>query len=75
MSESTINIPVGYFILSNIEEKNFVKFRNAQKQKYGTEGVSGTFTFAFTQTAIGIVVEAINNVTKDKKDITDYDMW
>lgn len=66
---------MGYFILSNVEEKNFVKFRNAQKEKHGIDGVCGTFTFAFTRTAIGIVVEVINNVTKDKKDITDYGMW
>ena len=75
MSDSTINTPMGYFILSNVEEKNFVKFRNAQKEKHGIDGVCGTFTFAFTRTAIGIVVEVINNVTKDKKDITDYGMW
>ena len=62
------------FIISDIEDKKFVKFRNEQKRKYGKLD-DNTFSFKFTRTAIGTKVEVINNISGDSKDITDYLMW
>ena len=37
--------------------------------------IGGRYTFSFTPTAIGMVVEITDNVLKRQLDITDYDSW
>jgi hypothetical protein len=40
---------------------------------YGAIG--GHLTYSFTPTSIGTIVVVENNVTKEKIDLTDYDLW
>ena len=40
------------------------------------EGASGgRYTYSFTPTSLGIVYEVIDNVTGEKLNVTDYDLW
>jgi hypothetical protein len=40
---------------------------------YGTIG--GGYTYRFTPTSLGVIVQIENNVTKAVLDLTDYDSW
>jgi hypothetical protein len=60
------------FELNLHEHFTFNKIRENIKKEHGKYGV---FTFSFTHTGIGVKVEITNSLTKDKKDITDYNAW
>lgn len=40
---------------------------------YGAIG--GGYTFSFTPTSIGLIIQISNNVTKEMLDVTDYENW
>lgn len=64
----------GLFKLRPEQEEKLVKWKEARKEVY--TGVSGgRYTYVFTPTSLGCIVSVLDNVTNDKLDLTDYDLW
>ena len=63
------------FELNAKEVKNLEAFKKRQKKLYVDKDQTVTYSYTFTPTGIGTVVEVENNFTKFVADITDYDSW
>lgn len=69
------------FRLNEKEEEAFQKFHKKHKKcrekAIGNFGqpLPGTYSFIFTPTGIGDIVECQCNICKEKKDITDVSSW
>lgn len=64
------------FKLDAEEQKLFDEWKVKQiKKSPGTATVGGRWTFHFTPTSIGIVVEATDNATGDIIDLTCHNNW
>jgi hypothetical protein len=61
------------FNLTEQQKAAVSEFTNVPAEYCGAIG--GRYTFSFTPTAIGMVVEITDNVLKRQLDITDYDSW
>ena len=62
------------FCLNTKEMKRFEAFKKRQK-KLVDKDQQATYTYHFTPTGVGTVVEVENNTTKVVADITDYASW
>lgn len=65
------------FELLDKEVKRANKFMNSQKKKRDNYvgAIGGAFSYKFTPTGIGDIVQIIDNITKETLDITDYGSW
>lgn len=64
------------FQLTKKEEKMFDEWKKIQKTKTNEiTTTGGRWSYTFTPTSIGIIVEGIDNATNEKIDLTDYDNW
>jgi len=61
------------FQLNTLEIERLADFQ--RKQKRLAKGIRATYSFHFSSTGIGTVVEVQNNTTKTMVNITDYDSW
>jgi hypothetical protein len=47
-----------------------------QRKKDNTQTTAGgRFTYAFTPTGVGTVIEVCDNLLSEKQDVTNYDTW
>ncbi|CAB4219010.1 hypothetical protein UFOVP1604_93 [uncultured Caudovirales phage] len=64
------------FELVDSEIKKFEKWKKKQKKKDPFMPTAGErWTFMFTPTGIGTVVEVKDNNTDEILDLTDWDLW
>lgn len=64
------------FQLSDKEQKLANEWISKQKKKDNTQTTfGGRFSYKFTQTGIGVVVEVIDEHLNESLDVTDYDLW
>jgi len=61
------------FQLNTLEIERLADFE--RKQKRLAKGARATYSFTFTSTGIGTVVEVQNNTMNMMVNITDYDSW
>ena len=61
------------FELDKEQIKKFNKWKKKQ-DKFGdyVGAICGRFTYSFTPTGLGVIVQVTNNLTKDKLDLTDW---
>lgn len=62
------------FELTEDQIKKFEKWQEKRKSMY-TGTIGGRYTFEFTPTSIGIAVVAVDNLTRTKLNLTDYENW
>jgi hypothetical protein len=63
------------FTLTNNQLENFQKFRNDHYHEGVDSTIGGKFSFIFTPTGLGNIVEVQCNICKEKKDMTEYEYW
>ena len=64
------------FTLNAKELKRLEAFKKRQTKLIDKDQlVTVTYTYQFTPTGVGTVIEVENNTTKVVADITDYDSW
>ena len=64
------------FELDETETQKFEDWKKQQKEKDPHIPTAGErWTFMFTPTGLGTVVEAKDNLLKEKIDLTDWDTW
>ena len=63
------------FKLTEEQEKKLTKWKKKLNKKEETGAIGGAFTYAFTPTSLGIIVEVIHAPSGEKINLTDYDSW
>lgn len=66
------------FTISNKEQKKidaFLKKQDRIMRNVNVGAIGGAYTYHFTPTSIGVIIEIENTVTKEKINVTDYDLW
>ena len=63
-----------------LDDKEIEVFEQWQKEQVKKNNsnhstIGGRFSFIFTTTGIGIMVESIDNETDEKKTLTNFDKW
>lgn len=62
------------FELTDTQIKKFEKWKKKQKQKDPLiTTAAARWTFCFTPTGIGLIINAIDQATKEEIDLTDWD--
>jgi hypothetical protein len=59
----------------NIEDSEWKEFREKHKECELTATIGGKFSFIFTPTGLGPIVEVRCNKCGKQEDITNYDVW
>lgn len=54
--------------------KLFIKEQN-KKAPANAGAIGGRWSYQFTPTSIGVISSIVDNVTKETKDLTDFDNW
>ena len=62
------------FTLTDKQIEDFQKFRNEHNECVDPT-IGGKFSFIFTPTGLGNIVEVQCNICKENKDITEYEYW
>jgi hypothetical protein len=62
------------FELGERESKLAREFMNKKRLEY-TGAIGGQFTYEFTPTSLGLGCAIIDNVSKERCDLTDYESW
>lgn len=65
------------FELTKEEQKKISAFKKKQDKRSGGYygAIGGGYTYHFTPTALGVIIQIENNLTKVVLDLTDYDSW
>ena len=61
------------FTLSEEQNKKVKDFIDKNKKYSGAIG--GQFTWSFTPTSIGMVIQITDNISKEVLDVSNYDEW
>lgn len=62
------------FELGEREIKLAREFKDKKRLEY-TGAIGGQFTYEFTPTSLGLGCAIIDNVSKERCDLTDYESW
>lgn len=63
------------FILTEKQLESFHNFRKNHNHNNNDSTIGGKFSFIFTPTGLGNIIEIQCNICKEKIDLTDYDKW
>ncbi len=63
------------FYLTDEQLITFNKWREEQIEKNEGPSIGGRWTFSFTETGIGVVTKAFDNLLDEEIDLSDYDCW
>ena len=64
------------FEIDDIQMSRFEKWKIEMKKKDSFIPTAGErWTFCFTPTGLGTVIEIVDNTTKEKLDLTEWDSW
>lgn len=65
------------FHLSEVESRNVSDFIARQEAKMSTPStpIGGRWTYSFTPTSIGMIIEVTDCLTKETEDVSDYESF
>jgi hypothetical protein len=62
------------FRINKQQVEKILTWQATHKEEYcGANG--GRYTYSFTLTNMGMVVEVIDNITNERLNVTEYDQW
>ncbi len=59
----------------NDKQLEQIKAWASKHEKVYTGAIGGRYTYTFTPTSVGMIVNVIDCVTKEKLDISNYEDW
>lgn len=59
----------------NAEQQKKIEDWIATHKKVGTGALGGRYTYSFTATSLGTIIEVEDIITDTRLDVTDYEDW
>jgi len=74
--DATIETPVGPYVTSESKAAEYEKFLKSTEVHWSKLGaVGGQYTYSFTATSMGLVLEVVDAISKRKVNLTDFNSW
>jgi len=69
-----ISKKLSLFVLDDTQLNKLAEWQENHTPIY-VGAIGGMYTFSFTPTGIGVIIEVKNNTTGESINLTDYDSW